>query len=130
MPQPGPEQVLIRVRACGVCRTDLHIVDGELAHPKLPLILGHEIVGKVAAAGSAVRQFQLGDRLGVPWLGYTYGPCRYCRGAGRTCATTPASPATPWTAATPNTPWPTSATVSRCPRPTAMPRPRRCCAPG
>lgn len=78
-PQPGPEQVLIRVRACGVCRTDLHVVDGELPHPKLPLILGHEIVGTVADAGSAVRQFKIGDRLGVPWLGHTCGACRYCR---------------------------------------------------
>ena len=65
----GPEQVLIRVHACGVCRTDLHVVDGELPHPKLPLILGHEIVGTVVATGSAVRQFKVGERLGVPWLG-------------------------------------------------------------
>jgi len=79
-PQPGPEQVLIRVHACGVCRTDLHVVDGELPHPKLPLILGHEIVGTVVAAGSQVRQFRVGERLGVPWLGYTCGACRYCRG--------------------------------------------------
>ena len=79
MPQPGPEQVLLRVRACGVCRTDLHVVDGELPHPKLPLILGHEIVGTVAAAGSQVRQFRVGERLGVPWLGRTCGVCRYCR---------------------------------------------------
>ena len=80
VPQPGPEQVLIRVHTCGVCRTDLHVVDGELPHPKLPLILGHEIVGTVVAAGSAVRQFKVGERLGVPWLGYTCGACRYCRG--------------------------------------------------
>ena len=78
-PQPGPEQVLIRVHACGVCRTDLHVVDGELPHPKLPLILGHEIVGTVVATGSAVRQFKVGERLGVPWLGHTCGACRYCR---------------------------------------------------
>jgi propanol-preferring alcohol dehydrogenase len=77
-PQPGPEQVLLRVRTCGVCRTDLHVVDGELPHPKLPLILGHEIVGTVVATGSAVRQFKVGERLGVPWLGYTCGTCRYC----------------------------------------------------
>jgi propanol-preferring alcohol dehydrogenase len=77
-PQPAPEQVLIRVHACGVCRTDLHVVDGELPHPKLPLILGHEIVGTVAATGSAVRQFQVGERLGVPWLGHTCSVCRYC----------------------------------------------------
>jgi len=79
MPRPGPEQVLIRVRACGVCRTDLHIVDGELTEPKLPLILGHEIVGTVAAVGEQVQKFRVGDRIGVPWLGYTCGQCRYCR---------------------------------------------------
>jgi propanol-preferring alcohol dehydrogenase len=78
-PQPGPEQVLIQVRTCGVCRTDLHVVDGELPHPKLPLILGHEIVGTVVETGSAVRQFQVGERIGVPWLGHTDGTCRYCR---------------------------------------------------
>jgi len=79
VPRPGPEQVLIRVRACGVCRTDLHIVDGDLTEPKLPLILGHEIVGTVAAVGQGVEKFRIGDRIGVPWLGYTCGVCRYCR---------------------------------------------------
>jgi propanol-preferring alcohol dehydrogenase len=79
VPTPSPEQVLIRVHTCGVCRTDLHVVDGELPHPKLPLILGHEIVGTVVGVGSAVKQFNLGDRIGVPWLGFTDGTCRYCR---------------------------------------------------
>jgi propanol-preferring alcohol dehydrogenase len=79
VPRPGPGQVLIRVTACGVCRTDLHIVDGELTEPKLPLIPGHEIVGTVAAVGAAVKQFRVGDRVGVPWLGHTCGRCRYCR---------------------------------------------------
>ncbi|HZE21439.1 MAG TPA: zinc-dependent alcohol dehydrogenase family protein, partial [Desulfobaccales bacterium] len=78
-PHPGPEQVLIRVRTCGVCRTDLHVVDGELPDPKLPLILGHEIVGTVAETGEKVQKFQKGDRIGVPWLGHTDGTCRYCR---------------------------------------------------
>jgi alcohol dehydrogenase, propanol-preferring len=78
-PVPGPEQILIRVRACGVCRTDLHIADGELPRPKLPLILGHEIVGIVDQIGDQVRGFRLGDRIGVPWLGRTDGTCRYCR---------------------------------------------------
>jgi len=79
-PPPKPEQgqVLIRVRACGVCRTDLHILDGELAHPRLPLIPGHEIVGMVAGLGSGVRTFDIGDRVGVPWLGYTCGTCEFC----------------------------------------------------
>jgi propanol-preferring alcohol dehydrogenase len=79
VPRPGPSQVLIRVTACGVCRTDLHIVDGELTEPKLPLIPGHEIAGAVAAVGAAVKQFRVGDRVGVPWLGHTCGQCRYCR---------------------------------------------------
>jgi propanol-preferring alcohol dehydrogenase len=79
VPEPDSGQVLIKVRACGVCRTDLHVLDGELPHPKLPLILGHEIVGTVAAKGSAVKHFQVGDRIGVPWLGSTCGTCRYCR---------------------------------------------------
>jgi propanol-preferring alcohol dehydrogenase len=79
VPRPGPEQVLIKVQACGVCRTDLHIVDGELTQPKLPLILGHEIVGTVAATGEGVQGFRPGQRLGVPWLGHTCGQCRYCR---------------------------------------------------
>jgi len=78
VPQPGPEQVLLRVHACGVCRTDLHVVDGELSKPKLPLILGHEIVGEVIKSGSKVNQFKPGDRVGVPWLGHTCGVCRYC----------------------------------------------------
>jgi alcohol dehydrogenase, propanol-preferring len=81
-PAPGPEQVLIRVHACGVCRTDLHVIDGELPDPKLPLIPGHEIVGVVAAKGEHVERFALGDRVGVPWLGFTCGVCSYCR-AGR-----------------------------------------------
>ena len=73
LPQPGPDQVLIRVAACGVCRTDLHIVDGELTHPRLPLIVGHEIVGVVVKNGSAAKRFNVGDRVGVPWLGFTCG---------------------------------------------------------
>jgi propanol-preferring alcohol dehydrogenase len=79
IPRPGPEQVLLRVHACGVCRTDLHIVDGELPNPKLPLILGHEIAGTIVRVGEQVKQFRAGDRIGVPWLGYTCGACRFCR---------------------------------------------------
>jgi propanol-preferring alcohol dehydrogenase len=78
-PQPGPREILIRVRACGVCRTDLHVVDGELPLPKLPLIPGHEIVGTVSAMGSEVTRFRIGDRVGVPWLGWACGDCTYCR---------------------------------------------------
>jgi alcohol dehydrogenase, propanol-preferring len=79
VPEPGPGELLLRVAACGVCRTDLHILDGELSAPKLPLILGHEIVGRVEALGAGVEGFALGDRVGVPWLGWTCGECRYCR---------------------------------------------------
>src|SRR4051794_35234929 len=81
-PMPGPGQVLLRVRACAVCRTDLHVVDGELPHPKLPLVPGHEIVGTVIATGEGAERFAIGDRVGVPWLGWTCGVCEYCR-AGR-----------------------------------------------
>ena len=78
-PEPGPGQVLVTVRACGVCRTDLHVADGDLPNPKLPLILGHEIVGRVAAVGPGVERVREGDRVGVPWLGWTCGECGYCR---------------------------------------------------
>lgn len=78
-PDPGPGEVLIRVAACGVCRTDLHVVDGELEHPKLPIVPGHEIVGTVVRCGAGVDQFRAGDRVGVPWLGRTCGACFYCR---------------------------------------------------
>ncbi len=77
-PEPGPRQVLLSVAACGVCRTDLHIVDGELTEPKLPLVPGHQIVGTVAGAGEGAERFARGERVGVPWLGWTCGECRYC----------------------------------------------------
>jgi len=80
VPEPGPRQVLVRVHACGVCRTDLHIVDGELREPKLPLVLGHEVVGTIAACGREAGRFAEGARVGIPWLGWTCGACRYCRG--------------------------------------------------
>jgi propanol-preferring alcohol dehydrogenase len=78
-PEPGPGEILVRVEACAVCRTDLHLVDGELPDPKLPLVLGHEIVGTVAALGSGVTRFAIGHRIGIPWLGWTCGQCRFCR---------------------------------------------------
>ncbi len=78
-PRPGPQQVLIAVRACAVCRTDLHVVDGELPDPKLPLVPGHEIIGSVVGKGESVDRFAIGDRVGVPWLGWTCGICEYCR---------------------------------------------------
>jgi propanol-preferring alcohol dehydrogenase len=85
-PEPSPNQLALRVLACGVCRTDLHVVDGELEQPKLPLVLGHEIVARVEAAGSDVQGFKPGDRVGVPWLGWTDGTCGYClSGAENLC---------------------------------------------
>ena len=78
-PHPAADEVLIAIRACAVCRTDLHILDGELSEPKLPLVPGHEIVGTVVEKGAAVDRFQIGDRVGVPWLGWTCGVCEFCR---------------------------------------------------
>jgi propanol-preferring alcohol dehydrogenase len=78
-PRIGADEVLLKVHACAVCRTDLHVVDGELPDPKLPLVPGHEIVGTVVATGGAVERFRAGDRVGVPWLGWTCGVCAYCR---------------------------------------------------
>ena len=77
-PRPGPGEVLLQVRACGICRTDLHLARGELANPKLPLVLGHEIVGTVVARGPDVEAFSEGERVGVPWVGWTCGSCAYC----------------------------------------------------
>ncbi len=79
IPTPGPNEVLIRVEACAVCRTDLHIVDGELPAPTLPLIPGHQIVGAIAGLGEQVTRWTVGQRVGVPWLGWTCGSCRFCR---------------------------------------------------
>ena len=79
-PEPAPGEVLLKVAACGVCRTDLHVVDAELPHPKLPLVPGHEVVGSVAATGKGSSRFAVGRRVGVPWLGWTCGECAYCRG--------------------------------------------------
>jgi alcohol dehydrogenase, propanol-preferring len=79
LPSPASRQVLVKVMACGVCRTDLHILDGELNKPKLPLILGHEIIGTVVDRGVEVRMVNVGDTVGIPWLGYTCGQCKYCR---------------------------------------------------
>jgi len=85
-PTPGADQVLLEVRACGVCRTDLHVMDGDLRQPRLPLVLGHEIVGVIVDKGAEVQRFALGQRIGVPWLGRTCGHCRYCSsGAENLC---------------------------------------------
>ncbi|MBD0329613.1 MAG: zinc-dependent alcohol dehydrogenase family protein [Thermoleophilia bacterium] len=78
VPEAGPGQVRVRVGACAVCRTDLHVVDGELPEPKLPLVPGHQIVGRVDGRGPGAARFAAGDRVGIPWLGWTCGECRYC----------------------------------------------------
>ena len=79
VPEPGAGEVLVRVSVCGVCRTDLHVVDGDLTEPRLPVVPGHEIVGRIAALGTGVERFRDGERVGIPWLGWTCGTCRYCR---------------------------------------------------
>ncbi|RME31337.1 MAG: zinc-binding alcohol dehydrogenase family protein [Candidatus Zixiibacteriota bacterium] len=79
VPSPAPRQVLLKVHTCGVCRTDLHVIDGDLKEPKLPLVPGHQIVGTVVKLGDGVSSFRLGQRVGVPWLGGSCGACRYCR---------------------------------------------------
>jgi alcohol dehydrogenase, propanol-preferring len=78
-PRPGPGEVLVRISACGVCRTDLHVVDGDLTEPKLPLVPGHQIVGEVVERGEGAEGYAAGERVGIPWLGWTCGECRYCR---------------------------------------------------
>jgi alcohol dehydrogenase, propanol-preferring len=88
-PAPGLGEVLLRVLACGVCRTDLHVVDGDLESPRLPLIPGHEIVGRVVEVGSGVAGLAVGDRVGVPWLGGTCGACRWCRDGRENLCDTP-----------------------------------------
>jgi len=79
VPAPGVNEILVEVAACGVCRTDLHVMDGELPHPKLPIVPGHEIVGRVAAIGASVAGFTVGQQVGVPWLGHTCGVCAFCQ---------------------------------------------------
>ena len=87
--RPGPGEFLVAIEACGVCRTDLHVVDGELPHPKLPIVPGHEIVGRVAALGHGVSSFAIGKRVGIPWLGATCGSCPYCRSDRENLCDTP-----------------------------------------
>src|SRR6266540_5132190 len=90
VPAPGPREILVAVAACGVCRTDLHVVDGELPVPKLPVVPGHEIVGYAAAIGEGVSGIALGERVGIPWLGYTCGQCAYCRSGRENLCDAPA----------------------------------------
>ena len=99
-PHPGPGEIRVKVLACGVCRTDLHVVDGELPNAKSRIIPGHEIVGRIDAIGEGVTSLRVGERVGIPWLGHVDGTCPYCLDTGRTCVTIPCSPATRATAAT------------------------------
>src|ERR1700690_2880921 len=89
LPAPGAGEILVAVAACGVCRTDLHVVDGELDHAKLPIVPGHEIVGRVAAIGAGVSGYSIGERVGVSWLGATCGVCPYCRSGAENLCDTP-----------------------------------------
>jgi len=89
LPVPDVGELMVEVKACGVCRTDLHVVDGELEHPKLPIVPGHEIVGRVAAIGAGVAGFSLGERVGIPWLGATCGTCPYCLANSENLCDTP-----------------------------------------
>ncbi len=89
LPAPGLGEIVVAVTACGVCRTDLHVVDGELPHPTLPIVPGHEIVGRVAAVAGGVSGFSIGERVGVPWLGGTCGSCPYCRSDRENLCDTP-----------------------------------------
>ena len=127
-PRPGPEQILIQVRACGVCRTDLHVVDGELTEPKLPLVPGHEIVGIVVEKGKRVERFDVGQRSASPGWASPAAPAAIAKAVGKTSATRPVSPATKSTAATRSIRWPISATPSLCRPRMGMRRRRRSCA--
>jgi propanol-preferring alcohol dehydrogenase len=126
-PAPGPQEVLVEIAACGVCRTDLHVVDGELPSPKLPVVPGHEIVGRVAALGSKVAGLALGERIGVPWLGFTCAECEYCRAGCENCATARYSPGIRATAALPPMRLQTGATAFRLPSQWTMLKLRHFC---
>ena len=112
-----------------MCRTDLHVVDGELPNPKLPLIIGHEIVGRVTRLGDRRQPLSVGQRVGVPWLGWTDGECSYCRAGQENLCVNARFTGYTSTAATPNSPWPTSGTASRFPNRIRTWKLRRCFAP-
>ena len=115
-PFPGPGDVRVKVAACGMCRTDLHVVDGELPDIAYPIVPGHEVVGRVDALGPGVTALRVGERVGVPWLGYTCGEVSIARAAGRTSAIVRASPVTRATAALPRIWLPTPAIAFRSAR--------------
>ena len=129
VPQPGEGEILIEVAACGVCRTDLHVVDGELPDPKLPIVPGHEIVGRVAAIGSGVSGFALGAHVGVPGSPPPAASVGIAAQDAKICAMRLGSPATRVMAVTPPTPWHGRASRSRCRTISMRLRPPRFCAP-
>ena len=128
-PAPADGEVRVRVAACGVCRTDLHVVDGELPNPKLPIVPGHEIVGRIDAVGRGVDKLAAGMRVGIPWLGRTCGHCRYCREGRENLCDQPL-----FTGYTRDGGYATPCRCRRavtsfgCPRPAMTSRRRRCCA--
>ena len=127
-PAPGPGEVLLRVEACGVCRTDLHVMDGELPEVRPPVTPGHEVVGIVEALGSADTGLTVGQRAGVCWLGGTCGKCRYCLMAWKTSAMRLNSRGTPARAGSPLISLPVPRSACPLPRATIPSPPRRCCA--
>jgi alcohol dehydrogenase, propanol-preferring len=127
-PVPGPGEVRVKVGACGVCRTDLHVVDGELPDIRYPIIPGHEVVGRIDAVGTAVDGLEMGMRVGVPWLGFTCGECFYCRTQQENLCDRPNSPAIRATAALPAISSPTRDTAFRSETTAMMQRSRRYCA--
>ena len=120
-PAPGAGDVLVKVLACGVCRTDLHVVDGDLRHPTIPIVPGHEIVGRVEAVGRDVTTHTPGERVGIPWLGWSCRACEFCRaGRGKICVLVGDTPDTRSTAAMPSTRSPMHRSASHSQRNTTM----------
>ena len=129
IPQPDGGEILLEIAACGVCRTDLHVVDGDLPHPKLPIVPGHEIVGRVAAIGSGVTGFTPGERVGVPWLGGTDGTCPYCRSGRENLCDSPVFTGYTRDGGMRPTRSPTRASVFRLMRSSMLWKQRHSCAP-
>ena len=130
LPEPGPGEVRVRVACCGVCRTDLHLAEGDLAPRRPQTVPGHEVVGVVDARGSGATRFGLGDRIGIAWLRGTCGRCRWCRtGRENLC---PNATFTGWDADGGYADWAVvpEASPTACPTPSTTSRRRRCCAPG